>query len=322
MREKTLLDEASESEDDDERSPSVVHVKDVLSKSATSSNPRDAVGEEYHPQLTEINTKPLHRLVLQSERWRNYSFNIGYELSQFKKMLTMCDDATIKVRRLVHNFEERMKDTQEQVWDENYQLRPDFDFKDITVAGLRDVILLHDWWAANAPGKTPEEMGMTNEEFMAFRRRCNKVSYNLRKNQYAQLLAVRIDRTRNRISELDDIIKDKNTLHWDDKYGADAIQDEGAAKWGVEEANIKARSRIKLLAQATDVIDDEDERGIDFSPKGNEHTKRISSFVDSNADEESDSDAMSLPPKDSSGKKISEFVDVELVDDGSDRMVR
>ena len=53
----------------------------------------------------------LHRLIVQSERWRNYSFNIGYELSQFKKMLTMCDDATIKVRRLLHNFEERMKDT-------------------------------------------------------------------------------------------------------------------------------------------------------------------------------------------------------------------
>ena len=63
------------------------------------------------PALETLDTRRLHRLIVQSERWRNYSFNIGYELSQFKKMLTMCDDATIKVKRLLHNFEERMKDT-------------------------------------------------------------------------------------------------------------------------------------------------------------------------------------------------------------------
>ena len=88
---------------------------------------------------------------------------MGYELSQFKKMLTMCDDATIKVKRLLHNFEERMKDTQEQVWDENFNLKSDFDFKDISVSGLRDVILLHDWWAANAGNVAPDDMKMTDE---------------------------------------------------------------------------------------------------------------------------------------------------------------
>lgn len=165
-------------------------------------------------------------------------------------MLTKCEDATIKVRRLLHNFEERMKDTQEQVWDENYNLRTDFDFKDISVAGLRDVILLHDWWAANAPGAKPEDMGMTDEEFMLFRRRCNKVSYNLRKNQYAQLLSVRIDRTQRRISELDDIIKDKDTLHWEDKYGWEAKKDDGEEVWTVEKANAKARERIRLIAES------------------------------------------------------------------------
>ena len=174
-------------------------------------------------------------------------------------MLTKCEDATIKVRRLLHNFEERMNDTQEQVWDENYNLRTDFDFKDISVAGLRDVILLHDWWAANAPGAKPEDMGMTDEEFMLFRRRCNKVSYNLRKNQYAQLLSVRIDRTQRRISELDDIIKDKDTLHWEDKYGWEAKKDDGEEVWTVEKANAKARERIRLLAMAQDIIDESDE---------------------------------------------------------------
>ena len=251
-----------------------------LEPDSTDSTLPDSTSSELSPdEIPHIDTKRLHRLVVQSERWRNYSFNIGYELSQFKKMLTMCDDATIKVRRLVHNFEERMKDTQEQVWDENYQLRPDFDFKDISVAGLRDVILLHDWWACNAPGKTPEEMGMTYEEFMAFRRRCNKVSYNLRKNQYAHLLSVRIDRAQNRILELENLIKDWDTLHWDDKYGASAKKDEGGKQWSLEDVDARARERIKLLAEAENVI----EEARSDSPKSEKvvdvRKKRISDFV-------------------------------------------
>ena len=90
-------------------------VEEVKSKSRGVSNikSRDQKPEDEKPKLGEIDTKRLHRLVIQSERWRNYLFNIGFELGQFKKMLTMCDDATIKVKRLLHNFEERMKDTQE-----------------------------------------------------------------------------------------------------------------------------------------------------------------------------------------------------------------
>ena len=253
---------------------------DCLEPDSTDSTLPDSTSSELSPdEIPHIDTKRLHRLVVQSERWRNYSFNIGYELSQFKKMLTMCDDATIKVRRLVHNFEERMKDTQEQVWDENYQLRPDFDFKNISVAGLRDVILLHDWWACNAPGKTPEEMGMTDEEFMAFRKRCNKVSYNLRKNQYAHLLSVRIDRAQNRILELENLIEDWDTLHWDDKYGASAKKDEGGKQWSLEDVDAKARERIKLLAEAENVI----EEARSDSPKSEKvvdvRKKRISDFV-------------------------------------------
>ena len=37
---------------------------------------------------------------------------MGYELNQMKKMRTLCSDATIKVKRLVHNFEERMRETE------------------------------------------------------------------------------------------------------------------------------------------------------------------------------------------------------------------
>lgn len=165
-----------------------------ISTSAATGSSEAQISTRRPPDLTHLDTTELHNLVLQSERWRNYILNLSWEWEQMKKMLTMCEDATIKVRRLCHNFEERMKDTQEQIWDENYNLKPDFDFKDISVAGLRSVILLHDWWAANAPGKTAEEMGMTEEEFTAFRKRCNTISYNLRKNQYAQLLATKIER--------------------------------------------------------------------------------------------------------------------------------
>lgn len=116
-----------------------------------------------------------------------------------RQMLTMCEDATIKVRRLVHNFKERMENAEKDVWDENHQLRPDFDFKSISSAGIRDIILLHDWYACNAPGKTPEEMGMTDDGFKAFRQRCNRISYNLRKNQYAQSLAMKSHRIQSHI---------------------------------------------------------------------------------------------------------------------------
>lgn len=58
--------------------------------------------------MTKIDTDELHHLVLMTEKWRGYMLNMGYELKQFKELETKCEDATIKVRRLVHNFEERM----------------------------------------------------------------------------------------------------------------------------------------------------------------------------------------------------------------------
>lgn len=89
--------------------------------------------------------------MVMSERWKDYMLSMGYELHQLNQMLTMCEDATIKVRRLVHNFKERMERTEEDVWDESHQLRPDFNFKAIAAASLKDIILLHDWHACNAP---------------------------------------------------------------------------------------------------------------------------------------------------------------------------
>lgn len=145
--------------------------------------------------LDEIDTRRLHALVLQSERWRGFMLNLGYELNQLKKMETICEDATIKVRRLVHNFQEMIDCVEDEVWDENRQMRDDFSFTGISSSSLREIILLHDWHAVNASGQTAADMGFeTDGDFMAFRKRCNTISYNLRKNQYAQALAVKKDR--------------------------------------------------------------------------------------------------------------------------------
>lgn len=86
-----------------------------------------------------------------AEMWRDYMFSVGYELNQMQEMLTIADDNTIKVRRLIRNFEDRMKDTEEQVWDSNHVFKSDFSFTGITTSSLRDIILLHDWYACNAP---------------------------------------------------------------------------------------------------------------------------------------------------------------------------
>ena len=94
------------------------------------------------------------------------------------------------------------------------------------------------------------------DEFMAFRRRCNKVSYNLRKNQYAQLLAVKIDRTERRIQELGDILANKDTLHWDDKYGEEGRKDDDEV-WSIDDIQVSKKAKIHLIAVADAVIQEQ-----------------------------------------------------------------
>lgn len=55
-----------------------------------------------------LDSKDLKSAVRETEKWRGYMFSLGYELHCLKEMKTPAEDATIKVRRLVHNFEERM----------------------------------------------------------------------------------------------------------------------------------------------------------------------------------------------------------------------
>ena len=156
-----------------------------------------------------------------------------------KQMLTMCEDATIKVRRLVHNFKERMEDVERQVWDGNHCLREGFDFKSVSGSGIRDIILLHDWYAANAPEATFKDMGFKDEnEFMEFRKSCNRISFNLRKNQYAEMLAIRRSRLENKVNELKVKSVDSGNLKYNDKYGWEAKKEQDADlednKWSLE----------------------------------------------------------------------------------------
>lgn len=141
-------------------------------------------------------------------------------------MKTLCEDATIKVRRLVHNFEEKMADVESQVWDSNHVLRSDFSFTGIAASSLREIILLYDWYAANAPGKTYQEMGFEDEDqFLEFRRRCNKISFNLRKNQYAEMLNIKRDKLSNIIADLRNKIDSMNELKYHDKYGEEGAKE-------------------------------------------------------------------------------------------------
>ncbi len=171
------------------------HVQDTASSQHADPTMYPRAGMDGKLKELDFNanaTKRLRRLVRIVERWRGYMFNLGYELSQMKQMLVKCEDATIKVKRLLRNFEDKIRTTQKQVWNKKHQLRKNFDFKGVALAGIHDIILLHDWYAANAGNNTFSDMGFKDEdEFMEFRRRCNKISYNLRKNQYMQMLQIR-----------------------------------------------------------------------------------------------------------------------------------
>ena len=86
------------------------------------------------------------------------------------------------------------------------------------------------------------------EEFMQFRRKCNKISYNLRKNQYAKMLAVKKDRLANRMMELRDLISGRGNLKYDDKYGKEAKVAE-LPTWSIDDATTEQVNRIKRITQ-------------------------------------------------------------------------
>ena len=64
--------------------------------------------ESGHPELDGdlVDTTELNRFIKATEKWRDYMFATGYELNQYQQMVTICEDNTIKVRRLVRNFKD------------------------------------------------------------------------------------------------------------------------------------------------------------------------------------------------------------------------
>ena len=68
----------------------------------------DVLHEKPDP-LSNVDVGKLRTLIRQSERWSRYMHCLGYELQTMEEMYVKCEDATIMVRRLVHNFEEKMQ---------------------------------------------------------------------------------------------------------------------------------------------------------------------------------------------------------------------
>ena len=98
-------------------------------------------------------------------------------------------------------------------------------------------------------------MGFKDEdEFMAFRKRCNKISYNLRKNQYAQSLAVKIDRLERLVEAANNKLDSIDELKYKDKYGWEAKkeQDEKDARatWTPSQVGAKKTQRVSLYVSA------------------------------------------------------------------------
>lgn len=194
-----------------------------------------------------------------AEMWRDRIFNLGFELTYLRDVQTMCSDATIQVRRLVRNFEQRMADVEEQIWDERHNVKYGFSFRGIATAGLYDIILLHDWYACNAPRKTHKEMGFADKKkFNAWRRHCNTIAYNLRKNQYSKMLEMEKVRLEDVINELQGKLSgDNRTLKYDDKYGREAKeeQDKSVKKpWSKDDVSKKMIESLDVFAKADQYV--------------------------------------------------------------------
>jgi hypothetical protein len=84
---------------------------------------------------------------------------------------------------------------------------------------------------------------------MEFRKRCNKISYNLRINQYHQVLSMKKHRLEERIEQLTDIIENRAHLKYHDKYGKDGKKDE-LPEWSMKDVTEKQARRISLITSS------------------------------------------------------------------------
>lgn len=230
--------------------------------------------------LSIINGDELEKLVRETERWRGYMFNLGYELNQLKQIKIIADDATIKVRRLVHNFKERIDRVISESFTSSYGLRNDVTFTNITSSSIRDIILAFDWFAANPDGRTFTEMGFpTKDAFLVFRKKCNNMSLYLRKNQYRKVLSDKRYNLIQLINDLNDKIEDRHQLKYDDKYGEEAkVKEE--KPWSIDDVSQKKVNKLKIFGEAfnqvSKIIDSQRQSSEGISTKEN----KLSVFAD------------------------------------------
>ena len=230
----------------------------------------------------DIDTTEIDRLILESEKWRGYMFNLGYELNQMKKMKVMCEDATIKVRRLLKNFRDRIERTQNSVWDENYQLKDGLDLTSLNVAGINDIILLYDWYACNAPQLTYSDLGFDNNlQFNEFRLKCNDTSLNLRKNEYAKSIASKKLKAQMIMDDLQGRMELSGYLQYDDKYGKDGQVNE-EKPWSLDDVGKKQVDKLKIFSKADkrvrQIAEERKQYEIDLDKM---HDRTISYLIDS-----------------------------------------
>ena len=230
----------------------------------------------------DIDTTEIDRLILESEKWRGYMFNLGYELNQLKKMKTMCEDATIKVRRLLKNFRERIERTQNSVWDGNHQLKDGLDLTSLSVSGINDIILLYDWYACNAPQLTYSDLGFDNNlQFNEFRLKCNETSLNLRKNEYAKSIASKKLKSQMIMDDLQGKMELSGYLQYDDKYGKDGQADE-EKPWSLDDVRKNQVDKLKVFSKADErvrqIAEERKQYEIDLDKM---HDRTISYLIDS-----------------------------------------
>ena len=209
-------------------------------------------------------------------------FNLGYELNQMKKMKVMCEDATIKVRRLLKNFRDRIERTQNSVWDENYQLKDGLDLTSLNVAGINDIILLYDWYACNAPQLTYSDLGFDNNlQFNEFRLKCNDTSLNLRKNEYAKSIASKKLKAQMIMDDLQGRMELSGYLQYDDKYGKDGQVNE-EKPWSLDDVGKKQVDKLKIFSKADkrvrQIAEERKQYEIDLDKM---HDRTISYLIDS-----------------------------------------
>lgn len=120
-------------------------------------------------------------------------------------------------------------------------MKDGLDLTSLGVSGINDIILLHDWYACNAPRLTYEDLGFNdNLQFNEFRLKCNDISLKLRKNEYAKAIASKKLKVQMIMEDLQNKMEMSGYLKYDDKYGRDGhVDDDDGNQWSIEDVGRK-----------------------------------------------------------------------------------